>query len=63
MTLTEVLSEIQKLPPIQKRQILLELTEQLEQAESTDLNAKEKKICHGFEAERFSHGTTASLAR
>ncbi len=48
MTLTEVLSEIQKMPPTQKRQLLLELTEQLAQAEPTDLNAKEKKFVTGL---------------
>ena len=48
MTLAEVLSEIQKMPPTQKRQLLLELTEQLEQAEPTDLNAKEKNFVTGL---------------
>lgn len=48
MTPTEVLNEIQKMPPTQKRQILLELTEQFEQSEETDLNAKEKKFVNGL---------------
>ena len=48
MTPTEVLSEIQKMPPTQKRQIFLELTEELEQSKQTDFQAKEKKFVNGL---------------
>lgn len=48
MTPTEVLSEIQKMPPTQKRQVFLELTEELEQSEQTDLEAKEKRFVNGL---------------
>ena len=48
MTTTEVLSEIQKMPLVEKRKVFLELTEQLDQAEQTDLNAKEKKFVNGL---------------
>jgi hypothetical protein len=48
MTPTEVLSEIQKMPFVEKRQVLLELNEQLDQAGETDLNAKEKKFVNGL---------------
>ncbi len=48
MTSTEVLSEIQKLPLVEKRKVFLELNEQLDQAEQTDLNAKEKKFVNGL---------------
>ena len=48
MTPTEVLSEIQKMPPNQKRQILLKLTEELEQPEQTEIEAKEKKFVNGL---------------
>ena len=48
MTPTEVLSEIQKMPLVEKRKVFLELTEQLDQAEQTDLNAKEKKFVNGL---------------
>ena len=48
MTPTEVLSEIQKMPPTQKRQVLLELTEELEQSEQVDLQAKEKRFVNGL---------------
>jgi len=48
MTPTEVLSEIQKRPPLEKRQIFLELNEQFDRAEQTDLNAKEKKFVNGL---------------
>jgi hypothetical protein len=48
MTPTEVLSEIQKMPFVEKRQVFLELNEQLDQAEQTDLNAKEKKFVNGL---------------
>lgn len=48
MTPTEVLEEIQKMPPAQKRQVFLELTEELEQSEQTDFEAKEKKFVSGL---------------
>lgn len=48
MTPTEVLSEIQKMPPTQKRQVFLELTEEFGQSEQTDLNAKEKRFVNGL---------------
>lgn len=48
MTPTEVLSEIQKMPSSQKRQVFLELTEELEQSEQTDLQAKEKRFVNGL---------------
>ncbi len=48
MTTTEVLSEIQKLPLTEKRQVFQKLNEQLDQAEQTDLNAKEKKFVNGL---------------
>ena len=48
MTPTEILSEIQKMPPTQKRQVLLELTEEFEQSKQTDLNAKEKRFVNGL---------------
>ena len=48
MTPTEILSEIQKMPPSQKRQILFELTEELEQSEQTELEAKEKNFVNGL---------------
>jgi hypothetical protein len=48
MTPTEVLSEIQKMPLVEKRKVFLELNEQLDQAEQTDLNAKEKKFVNGL---------------
>ncbi len=48
MTSTEVLSEIQKMPLVEKRKVFLELNEQLDQAEQTDLNAKEKKFVNGL---------------
>ena len=48
MTTTEVLSEIQKMPLVEKRRVFLELTEQLDQAEQTDLNDKEKKFVNGL---------------
>jgi hypothetical protein len=48
MTPTEVLSEIQKMPPTQKRQVFLELTEEFEQSKQTDLNAKEKRFVNGL---------------
>jgi len=48
MTPREVLSEIQKMPLMEKRKVFLELNEQLDQAEQTDLNAKEKKFVNGL---------------
>jgi len=48
MTPTEVLSEIQKMPPTQKRQVFLELTEEFEQSKQTDLNAEEKRFVNGL---------------
>lgn len=48
MTTTEVLSEIQKLPLTEKRQVFQKLNEQLDQSEQTDLNAKEKKFVNGL---------------
>lgn len=48
MTPTKVLSEIQKMLTTQKRQILQELTEQLEQSEQIDLSAKEKQFVNGL---------------
>jgi hypothetical protein len=48
MTPTEVLSEIQKMPLVEKRKVFLELNKQLDQAEQTDLNAKEKKFVNGL---------------
>jgi hypothetical protein len=45
MTPTEVLSEIQKMPLAQKREVFSELNEQLER---TDADAKEKKFVHGL---------------
>lgn len=48
MTHTEVLSEIQKMPIAEKRQILLELNDELEHAEEIDLNAQEKKFVNGL---------------
>ena len=48
MTPTEVLSEIQKMPLVEKRKVFLELNEQLDRAEQTDLNVKEKKFVNGL---------------
>ncbi len=48
MTLAEVLIEIQKMPIMEKRQVILELNEQLDQVEQTDLNAKEKEFVNGL---------------
>ena len=48
MTSTEVLSEIEKMPLVEKRKVFFELNEQLDQAEQTDLNAKEKKFVNGL---------------
>lgn len=48
MTPTEVLNEIQKMPPDQKQKVWLELTEQLDDTKQTDLNAKEKQFVNGL---------------
>ncbi len=48
MTPTEVLSEIQKMPLAEKHKVLVELTEQLDHADQTDLDAKEKKFVNGL---------------
>jgi hypothetical protein len=48
MTPTEVLSEIQKMPLAEKRKVLVELTEQLDQADQTDLDSKEKKFVNAL---------------
>lgn len=48
ITTTEVLSEIQKMPLTEKRQVFQKLNEQLDQAEQTDLNAREKKFVNGL---------------
>lgn len=45
MTPTEVLSEIQKMPLVEKRKVFSELNEQLER---TDADAKEKKFVNGL---------------
>jgi TRAP-type C4-dicarboxylate transport system substrate-binding protein len=47
MTPAEV-GEIQKMPPTEKRQILLELAEELEQSREADLEAKEKQFVNGL---------------
>ncbi len=49
MTPTEVLSEIQKMPPAEKRKVFLELSGQLEQTGQAELNAKEKRFVHGLQ--------------
>ncbi len=36
------------MPLMEKRKVFLELNEQLDQAEQTDLNAKEKKFVNGL---------------
>lgn len=48
MTPVEVLSEIQKMPLLEKRKVFFELNEQLHQAQQTDLAAKEKKLVNGL---------------
>jgi hypothetical protein len=48
MTPVEVLSEIQKMPLLEKRKVLSELNEQLDQAQPIDLAAKEKKFVNGL---------------
>jgi hypothetical protein len=48
MTSIEVLSELQKMPLMEKRKVFLELNEQLAQSEQTDLNAKEKMFVNGL---------------
>ena len=44
MTPTEVLKEIRKMPPAQKRRVLRELSEQFDPSKSNGLNAKEKSF-------------------
>ena len=44
MTPTEVLSEIRKLPPAAQRQVLAELTEELNQTEQAKADAQEAKF-------------------
>lgn len=46
MTPTEVLNEIEKMPLAEKRKVLSELNERLEQADAAD--AKEKKFVNGL---------------
>ena len=48
MTPTEVLSEIQKMPLVERRKFLLELNEQLGDGEQYDLDAEEKKFINGL---------------
>jgi hypothetical protein len=48
MTPAELLNEIQKMLPTEKRQVLIELSKQLDQTERTDLDAKEKKFVNGL---------------
>ncbi len=51
MTPAEILSEIQKMPLCEKRQLLLALNEQLNQAEQpeqTNLDVKEKEFVNGM---------------
>jgi hypothetical protein len=48
MTPTELLVEIQKMPLVEKRKVFLELIQQLDQVEQTDLDAKEKKFVNGL---------------
>lgn len=40
--------KIQKMLPTEKRQVLIELSKQLDQTERTDLDAKEKKFVNGL---------------
>lgn len=49
MTPIEVLNEIQKMPLMEKRKVFLALNEQLDQAEQTDLAAKEKMFLNGLQ--------------
>ncbi len=48
MTPMEVLNEIRKMPLMEKRKVFLALHEQLDQAEQTDLNTKEKMFLNGL---------------
>jgi hypothetical protein len=48
MTPTEVLSEIKKMPLAEQHQVLTELTEQLNQAERVDLEAKENEYVNSL---------------
>jgi len=48
MTPTEVLTEIQKMPLADRRQIWDELTNRINQAEQADTSAKEKKFMNGL---------------
>ncbi|MDQ3129858.1 MAG: hypothetical protein M3Q99_03730 [Acidobacteriota bacterium] len=48
MTPTEVLTEIQKMPLADRRQIWDELTDRINQAEQADTSAKEKKFMNGL---------------
>ncbi len=48
MTPTEILSEIQKMPLVEKRKVFLALTEQLKQTRQADLTAQEKKFVNGL---------------
>ena len=49
MTPTEVLSEIQKMPLVEKRKVFNALTEQLKQSPQPDLTAEEKKFVNGLQ--------------
>ncbi len=49
MTPTEVLSEIQKMPLVEKRKVFIALTEQLTQTPQPELTAPEKKIVNGLQ--------------
>ena len=44
MTPTEILSEIQKMPLVEKHKVFIALTEQLKQTRQADLTAQEKKM-------------------
>ena len=48
MTPTEILSEIQKMPLVEKHKVFIALTEQLKQTRQADLTAQEKKIVSGL---------------
>lgn len=48
MTPTEVLSEIQKMPPADRQRIWNELTDRINQAEQADISAKEKNFVNGL---------------
>ena len=49
MTPTEVLSEIQKMPLVEKRKVFIALTAQLNQTRQGDLTAQEKKFVNGLQ--------------